>query len=191
MGSACSEGFCGPAENAEAAFALTLMKEHISSATWKSFAKALADADVGIKQRLEEISAAHRRQEPQPIILREPPSQLELGAGRLTLMCEAFSFAPEPLRYQWCKDGAPLPRAERPCFVLLGAEPRDEGSYTCCVSAGAHAASTRKCEVRLAAGVAASQAHFDGLLSRADEAEVRGDVESALALLSEAAVAVI
>lgn len=180
---------CAPTADHVAVSALAALKDRVSSALRQKLAVALAGGSAEAKGRLEAVVAALGGGLRPPIILDEPPPCLEAGGGTLTLNCEAFASSTEPMHYQWMKDGVPLRRAERPRLVLAGFGPRDEGSYSCSVSAGAELACTRPCEVRLRADERARQGRFESPMRRATEARQRGDVDAEIRHLREAAEA--
>eukprot|EP00747_Dinoflagellata_sp_TGD_P024127 gnl/TRDRNA2_/TRDRNA2_130334_c0_seq1.p1 gnl/TRDRNA2_/TRDRNA2_130334_c0~~gnl/TRDRNA2_/TRDRNA2_130334_c0_seq1.p1 ORF type:complete len:551 (-),score=87.21 gnl/TRDRNA2_/TRDRNA2_130334_c0_seq1:22-1674(-) len=177
---------CGPPADARAVSALSLLRDVASNTERQRLAIAFSGGDADAKLTLENIAAAHELQEARPVILKEPPPSLQVGSGTATLLVEAFTFGSVKLQYQWCKDGVPLPRAERSRFMLCSARPQDEGCYVCHVSAGTASARTRGCRVHLSADDTARRSAFESPMRRATDAAAAGDFEAAVALLTEA-----
>lgn len=177
---------CADNEHATALAALCLLKAHVGDASRKRIAGALARGDGEAIRMLEDVAAASEAQDARPVVIMEPPAALQVGAGTVTLTCEAISFGAAPVQYQWFKDGTALRRAERPRFMFCGATSQDEGFYVCQVSAGGQTLSSQPCEVKLADSEAARRARFELPLKRAAEAEAQGSIESAVNLLGEA-----
>eukprot|EP00930_Biecheleria_cincta_P034451 TRINITY_DN23812_c0_g1_i1.p1 TRINITY_DN23812_c0_g1~~TRINITY_DN23812_c0_g1_i1.p1 ORF type:complete len:539 (+),score=104.27 TRINITY_DN23812_c0_g1_i1:70-1686(+) len=190
-GLCCSK--CAPGVDSLALDALSLLRTHASNATLKKLAWALAAGHAEVRETLEVVAAAHENQDERPLILDQPATALQVGAGTTSLICEAISFGCNKLQYQWDKDGFPLRRAERSRLVLSGAGPQDEGSYVCRVSAGRATACTRPCEVKLSeeaqkarAAESAKRSRFESPLRRAAEAVRLGQKEIAVTMLTEA-----
>lgn len=175
---------CTPASaDASARTALSLLKDHASSASRQSLARGLVSGDADAKQVLDTVAAAHQASRlGQPLILVQPPLSLKVGAGTVTLSCEAFCLSGAKVQYHWHKDGVPIRRAERPRYMLCGGSATDQGSYTCHVSAVDAQTRTRACEVQLSE----TAQRFESPMRRAAEAESRGDLQAAVSLLAEA-----
>eukprot|EP00927_Polykrikos_kofoidii_P065308 TRINITY_DN61086_c0_g1_i1.p1 TRINITY_DN61086_c0_g1~~TRINITY_DN61086_c0_g1_i1.p1 ORF type:complete len:488 (+),score=87.41 TRINITY_DN61086_c0_g1_i1:70-1464(+) len=186
---------CAPIS--ELAEALGTLKGFATEAHRKRLALDLASGVAEAKMRLEEVAAAKRRAgESHLVIIAEPPTLVHVGLRTTTLTCEAVCIgdtshgaALGEVQYQWCKDGLPLPRAERSRFMLCGAQPRDEGSYVCKVTCGSKVVTTRPADVRLSEDACAQRARRESPLRRAAEAEAAGDAVAAERLLSNAVAA--
>jgi len=178
---------CGPAAAVQASSGLALLKGLASSAILKQLAVGLADGDTVATQTLEQVFERHQCHDMGPVIILHPPPSMQVGEKTATLTCEAVCLAGSSLRYQWLKDGMPLPRAERPRYMLCGAGPSDEGLYECEVSAGSKSERSQSCEVRLLADVEAKRARSELPLQRAAEAQARGNLAAAASFFGEAA----
>jgi len=172
---------------------LSLLKGVASDVGCRKLAAGLVTGDSDAKRILDDVSVATQSKDVRLLIIVEPPVAVEVGTGPASLSCEALCFGGGPLRYQWCKDGEPVKRAERARFPLMGAGPRDEGSYSCSVSCGDVSVRTRAVQVRLSTGESSrhtrkveQQARFESLLLRAAEAESLGRTQAAGGLLTEA-----
>lgn len=181
---------CAPSSEAKLLSALCLLKTCASGAVRQRLASALAVGDSDAKLRLGAVASAFESQDMRPVILAEPPPNVELGPATVTLSCEAICANGGDVKYQWCKNDLPLRRAERPRYLLCGANAQDVGRYICEVSGGGKSVSTQACEVKLSATETAKRDRFESPLHRATEAEKLGQAEVAVKLLSEAIEAI-
>eukprot|EP00933_Yihiella_yeosuensis_P051138 TRINITY_DN48994_c0_g1_i1.p1 TRINITY_DN48994_c0_g1~~TRINITY_DN48994_c0_g1_i1.p1 ORF type:complete len:540 (-),score=133.16 TRINITY_DN48994_c0_g1_i1:138-1757(-) len=186
---------CSKVEDvADALRALSLLKDFAGPSLRRKLAESLVNGDEDATQKLKTVAAAYVAQDPQPLLLCEPPENVDLASGMTALMCDAISLKGVTLRYQWHKDGIALPRAERPRLVLSSPGPRDEGSYVCHVSAEAvpEIVKTQPCNVKLSAEASAQRnaeeakrLRFESPLRRAHAAQTLGDFAAAVRLLTE------
>mmetsp|Transcript_81257 Transcript_81257/g.161231 ORF Transcript_81257/g.161231 Transcript_81257/m.161231 type:complete len:551 (+) Transcript_81257:88-1740(+) len=178
---------CGPAAAVPASSGLALLRGLASSAILKQLALGLAGGDAVATQTLERVFERHQCRDMGPVIILHPHSSIQVGENTATLTCEAVCVTGSSVKYQWRKDGMPLPRAERPRYMLCGAGPSDEGLYDCEVSAGAKSERSQPCEVRLLADVESKRVLSERPLQQAAEAQARGDLAAAAAFFGEAA----
>lgn len=176
---------CNPGDASQERLALGLLKGKVSDPARKRISEALASGDLETRSKLCNI-AASQSEDGTPFIILEPPPQVELSSKATTLLVEACSISGMPLRYQWHKDGVPIPRAERPRLVLCWTSPKDEGSYSCTVSASCASVSSRSCEASLSSTEAAKRSRYEAPLQQAAEAERLGKFEDAVTFLTQA-----
>lgn len=159
-----------------------------SDAARRGLALGLVAGDQGARERLGGVADAERCGDPKPVIVVEPPASVEIGSGPANLICEAIACNSAKVRYQWFKDGVPVPRAERSRFSLFGAGPKDVGAYVCQISSESEVTSSRQVNVTLSAAEARKTSQFEEPLRQAAEAQAEGKLQEALDRLTEAFV---